>query len=140
MEPLYTHQIQVEKLRIKKNSVIGENVYDNVVVSCWWNLCTHHINHPEVKYTTSNCIVFPLEEDVENFIKFEDITEETIVSWIEQHENMEGLKFHNENVPELDFGDGEFGYITNPFGSIDEEETVEEPVEEPLEEETVEEE
>jgi hypothetical protein len=53
---------------------------------------------------------------------------------------MEGLKFHNENVPELDFGDGEFGYITNPFGSIDEEETVEEPVEEPLEEETVEEE
>lgn len=111
----YLHEIIIQKLKIKKQ--LEGTEFTNVVVSCDWDLHTWHQNHPEVRHGVSNTVEFILPSgEGEDFVPFDQLDKETVVGWIEQNvPNFEDIKAHQEQLPSLQFDDGEYEYITTPF-------------------------
>lgn len=111
----YIHEIIVQKLKIKKQ-LEGTELTD-VVISCDWDLHTWHQNHPEVRHGVSGTAeFFSSLGEIEDFIPFDQLDRETVVSWIEQNvSNFEDIKAYQEQLPSLQFDDGEYEYVVSPF-------------------------
>lgn len=90
---MYTHTIKITELT-KRNSLGSK---DNVVLHCRWRLTT-------TEEESGNSVWFdgatPLpvsENTVDGFVKYEDLTEEIVVSWIEREAiNLDRLKKDNQ--------------------------------------------
>ena len=128
----YLHEILIQKLKVKKQ--LEGTELTNVVISCDWDLHTWHKNHPGTRYGVSNYLEFSLpEEEFEEFVPYESLTREIVISWIEQNTpNMEELKKSQEQLPDLQFEDSEYDYVSNPFPI---QESIPEPEPEPEPEE-----
>jgi len=111
----YLHEILIQKLKVKKQ--LEGTGLANVVISCDWDLHTWHKNHPGTRYGVLNYLEFSLPEgEFEEFVPYESLTREIVISWIEQNTpNMEELKKSQEQLPDLQFEDSEYDYVSNPF-------------------------
>lgn len=89
---MYTHTIKITELT--KRGSLGTN--SNVVLHCRWKLTTEDDEGNRICFDGATPL--PVSENaVDGFVKYEDLTEEIVVSWIEREAiNLDRLKKDNQ--------------------------------------------
>lgn len=79
----FNHSIVVTEIK-KQNQL---DSFSDVIVHCRWDYKTYHVDHPDIVLSTPGATPFTVEkEDLsDNFINYEDLNEETVITWIESN-------------------------------------------------------
>jgi len=79
----FIHEFKV--LKLTKRSNVGP--LENVIVHCRWQLTSYREDYPDIKKISECATPFTINlQDLEgNFISFEDLAEQDVISWIESN-------------------------------------------------------
>lgn len=77
----FIHEFKVINLTKRLN--VGS--LENVIVNCKWQIMTYREDYPNIKEVCEATVPFTINlQDLENnFIPFEDLTEQDVISWIQ---------------------------------------------------------
>lgn len=113
----FIHEIIVTEITKEKE----RNNLKDVVVHCRWCLKSYHKDYPEEIENFVGAIPLPInEEELQNsFVKFNDLTNDIVVSWIKKHSvNIPMLKKRNQEILKKRIFKSNELIIKNPFTDI----------------------